>query len=116
MLYDTADSQCAALGAHLAVPRSEQENQCAVTLSVGDDVWLGVTDRVTEGAWIGSDTCGGVTAPASWWEPGEPNNSGDTFNADCIYIRLTGKWADWDCPTLSFPLCQLELCYRGDCL
>ncbi|KAF0308394.1 Mannose-binding protein C [Amphibalanus amphitrite] len=116
VIYATAQSQCAALGAHLAVPRSEAENQCAINLAVGDDVWLGVTDEVTEGTWMGKDTCGRVSPPAAWWNLGEPNNWGDTNDADCIYIHFSGKWADWDCPTLSFPLCQLWLCHREDCV
>ena len=97
------------------MPRSGAENSCAVSLAVGDDVWLGVTDTATEGVWMGKDKCGRLYPPSTWWLAGEPNNWGDTNNGDCIYIHFSGKWADWDCPTLSFPLCQLNLCHRGDC-
>ncbi|KAF0306433.1 hypothetical protein FJT64_002463 [Amphibalanus amphitrite] len=33
-VYTDAESQCAALGAHLAVPRSDEENQCAMNASL----------------------------------------------------------------------------------
>ena len=112
-LYSDSEVQCAELGAHLAVPRSEPENQCARQLMVGDDVWLGVTDEETEGQWMGKDGCGRVQPPSSWWMSGEP--SGET-NSDCIYIHNSGYWADWECPTLSYPLCQLSLCHKQRCM
>ncbi|KAF0305518.1 hypothetical protein FJT64_002570 [Amphibalanus amphitrite] len=46
--HTDAEGQCAEQGAHLAVPRSEVEHQCAVSASGGQRVWLCVTDLVTQ--------------------------------------------------------------------
>ena len=113
--FTKAESLCAELGAHLAVPRSEAENQCAMKASPGEMSWLGVTDVVTEGQFIGADGCGFVEDPA--WGDGQPTNS---ENRDFVVLLPPSDsegpgWADKKGRLTKYPLCQLALCYQPDC-
>ena len=116
--YTQAESLCAELGAHLAVPRSEAENQCAVTAAAGERVWLGFTDVVTEGQFIGADGCGIVPSDGPTWAENQPNNIGGVHDYGMLGTPsdLWGQgWYDRD-PDRNFrPLCQLALCYRPGC-
>ena len=109
--YSEAESRCAALGAHLAVPRSEAENQCAVNLAT--TVWLGVWKA--GGRLMAADGLAGpLPASETWWLPGEPNNDLGKFE-DCIDI-YAGGWNDEECSSrASRPLCQVENCHRSEC-
>ncbi|KAF0292305.1 Asialoglycoprotein receptor 1 [Amphibalanus amphitrite] len=62
-VYADAEQACAALSAHLAVPRSEQENQCAQQMIGGGPVWLGVSDRSVSMHWEAADGCGTLPVP-----------------------------------------------------
>ncbi|KAF0299172.1 Mannose-binding protein C [Amphibalanus amphitrite] len=117
--YIEAESQCAALGAHLAVPRSDEENQCAMIAAGGTTVWLGLTDVVTEGQFVGADGCGTALSTDPYWGDHQPNN----MNGNQYYIVMgvvsngqwNAKWNDQWGSELFSPLCQLPLCYRPDC-
>ncbi|KAF0314231.1 hypothetical protein FJT64_015334 [Amphibalanus amphitrite] len=63
--YDEAQSQCDALGAHLAVPRSDEENQCAIDAAGANIVWLGFNDVVTENQFVADDGCGPILSAES---------------------------------------------------
>lgn len=68
--YTDAELQCAGLGV-LAVPLTEDENQCAIDWSKENRVvWLGNTDGTAEGAYIRVDT-GDELMPvvAGFWGP-----------------------------------------------
>ena len=113
LTYAAAAAACAELGAHLAVPRSEAENQCVISASVvQNQPMLGVTDIVDEGSFVGDDArCGAVPADAAWWAAGEPNNAGDE---DCVVVG-SGMWNDVPCWLAYYPLCQLRHCHRPEC-
>ncbi|KAF0301543.1 hypothetical protein FJT64_026198 [Amphibalanus amphitrite] len=118
--YTTAESQCAALGAHVAVPRSDAENQCAVDAAVATVVWLGVLlvpglDGQYTGVYTGADGCGPVPISHRWGRE-QP----DIGTEDRIILSApgSGHWIDWhDNPgsALWLPLCQLALDYQPDC-
>ncbi|XP_043201043.1 brevican core protein-like [Amphibalanus amphitrite] len=118
--YTTAESQCAALGAHVAVPRSDAENQCAVDTAVATVVWLGVllvpgVDGQYTGVYTGADGCGPVPISHRWGRE-QP----DIGPEDRIILSApgSGHWIDWhDNPAsaLWLPLCQLALDYHPDC-
>ena len=116
--YTQAESLCAELGAHLAVPRSEAENQCAVTAAAGEICWLGITDVVTEGQFIGADGCGIVPSDDPAWAKNEPDY-GD--NQDQVLLRPFSNsedfpgWHDGLGSLKRYPLCQLPLCYQNSC-
>ena len=116
--YTQAESLCAELGAHLAVPRSEAENQCAVTAADGVNVWLGFTDVVTEGQFIGADGCGIVPSDDPNWAKNQPNDFGNQDHASMVSLsdpRWDPGWHD-DTPDVAFhPLCQLPHCFQPGC-
>ena len=115
--YPQAENLCAELGAHLAVPRSEAENQCAMAAAAGERVWLGFTDVVTEGQFIGADGCGIVPSDGPVWAGGQPNDYGDQDFAVLIPSNSFASpgWHDTKPDASKFPLCQLMLCYGPCC-
>ena len=118
--FNSAVVACADLGAHLAVPRSQAENDCAWRMAQGGRkgrVLIGCNDITTEGVFVGVDgECGPVPASAAWWKHGEPNNFGG--DEDCMMI-FQGAWGDEKCSEVLFfpkyPLCQLSGCYQPHC-
>ncbi|XP_043208851.1 brevican core protein-like [Amphibalanus amphitrite] len=116
VFYPEAESQCAALGAHLAVPRSDEENQCAIDAATDVEVWLGINDTVTEGQFVGADGCGTASSTGPQWVEGQPNDlSGQDFVVLFPVERGSG-WADEPALSLYRPLCQLGACYQPGCL
>ena len=119
--YDSAASACAKHDALLAVPRSEEENECAKSMTAGLNLgfYLGAKDDVKEGKHVGADgTCGTVPASKDWWGLGQPDNGGTLIsNEDCTTIFL-GGWNDVVCKGLlatTQALCQLRSCYEPQC-
>ena len=116
--YDDAVSACGALGAHLAVPRSEAEHQCTLNIAATQEiVWIGVTEITTEDnveAVIGDDgLCGTLPVSETWWKPEEPDNLEGIENCVVIVVR-NQAWHDTLCSNVFRPLCQLSSCYRPD--
>jgi hypothetical protein len=103
--WDEASTAANGLGGYLATLTSSQENSFIVDniMSIynpisntpGPALYLGATDRVTEGTWQW------VTGEA-WsytnWQPGEPNNAYG-FDQDFLHIVKTGFYGfnnNWD--------------------
>jgi hypothetical protein len=86
-----ADSN--AYGTDLATIQSLADNYYVhgVVASTGVNVWLGLTDSATEGAWMWND---GRTLlrSSAFWKTTEPFGRGD-----CAIMTSTGEWADGDC-------------------
>ncbi|KAF0291725.1 Lectin BRA-3 [Amphibalanus amphitrite] len=116
--FTEAESQCAAQGAHLAVPRSDEENQCAMNASGGVRVWLGLTDVITEGQFVGADGCGTVSSSSPHWAYNQPN---DFKNQDFVCLvpfsddPWNAGWQDHYPDEVMLALCQLPSCYQIDC-
>jgi large repetitive protein len=95
----TARNQAAAVGATLVTINSQAENdaiwQAAVAAGVTGGVWIGYTDRVTEGTWLWED---GSTATFTNWNAGEPSNSScfpSNEGEDAAVIQMSnGRWND----------------------
>lgn len=93
--FATAESNCVALGGHLATIASSTE-QSTITTSVvsGTNLyWIGYTDAATEGTWVWKD---GTSSAYSNWIPSQPDGSGTncaTFN------KTDGFWYDDACTT-----------------
>lgn len=107
-LWEDAASECASKGLEFGSIRSTEENDFVTELmrgsdlyftpesSVGEAVWLGFSDRGTEGVWVWED---GYTGGFANWAPGEPNDSG---GQDCGYLDTNpdprdGLWDDSGC-------------------
>ena len=111
MEYPQAELECAALEAHLAVPRGRDQNLCVSGLAQDRGVWLGVTDREEEGVFQGADGLPMENEGQTWGE-NQPNDNGDQ---DCVEVRKMesgfgfGQWNDWECTgNKNYPLCQLR--------
>lgn len=83
---------------HLPIPKSKDENKFYYNL-VGQqtafDMWLGISDEVNEGVWLGDDG-----KPVTWfnWRVNEPNNWGTGehwLEMDLTDPRHLGTWNDW---------------------
>ena len=113
MNYAEAEAACEELGAHLAVPCSEAENECAQFMTIGKmDLWLGVTRNI-RGTFVGVEgTCSPVPTSELWWARDQPNNVEDQ---DCVVTREDEGWNDDPCDKAAYPLCQLRNCYQPQC-
>ena len=79
----------------LPMPRDEEQNDYYFDLVGGKqkhDMWLGFSDELKEGTWIGEDG-----EPVTWfkWGPGEPNNAHENYDTaqgeHWVEIDLTGQ-------------------------
>merc|ERR1711970_88449 len=73
----------------------------------GKEVWMGGSDRTTEGVWKWLNGVGINTKDATWYGGG-PNNNGGVDGQDCMVINYNtdGKWDDQDCTNLVAFACQ----------
>ena len=109
--------QCGLLGAHLAVPRSEQENQCALS-AIGDRlVWIGLNDVEADSSFVGADGCESVPSTAPVWASGEPDALDEAHHVVMVSALspFPEGWHDNAETMLRYPLCQLPACYQPDC-
>ena len=107
LTYNDTETHCASLGAHIATPRSEQDNVCISSLCM-TDAWFGFRGAMTLESFVGMDGCGGITF--SNWQTYEP--SLDELD-NCISGSI--KWYDDPCAMQWDTLCQLPNCYRPEC-
>ncbi|XP_043205152.1 lectin BRA-3-like [Amphibalanus amphitrite] len=105
--FTEAKAACVSLGAHLAVPRSAEENQCVLTMAAGVDAWIGLSEHGEDGVFVAED--GGepmTTVDIPFWGAGEPN-SAITYN--CVQIWSVSKgWDDTSCSEQKAFICQLQ--------
>ncbi|XP_043200166.1 CD209 antigen-like isoform X2 [Amphibalanus amphitrite] len=116
--YTEAENQCAALGAHLAVPRSNEENQCAKSIAGNSSVWLGLNDVATENQFVGDDGCGTVPSDSPFWARRQPNNQNGQSHVALVRPDIPALqlgWHDFLPSHPVSPLCQLANCFDGSC-
>ena len=120
-----AIKKCYDLGAHLAVPRSQAEND-KVALAAAElqmepryMVWLGIETKIGSASrWVGTtDGCGDIED--HFWAYGQPDNH--TWPEPYVAYSPPGSVysSGWhtmpDNSRPHRPLCQLDNCYRPDC-
>ncbi len=91
--YADATTACLAINARLAVTSTADRYAVAKTLAGTRDVFIGLSDAVTEMtfAWIDA-----TPVVFTAWDPNEPNNSaGGGYEEDCAVIA-GGRAGDWD--------------------
>lgn len=91
--YADATTACLAINAKLAVTSTADRYAVAKTLAGTRDVFIGLSDAVTEMtfAWIDA-----TPLVFTAWDPNEPNNSaGGGYEEDCAVIA-GGRAGDWD--------------------
>jgi len=107
--WDTASTNCQAKSAKLASIENACEQQTVAALAT-KDVWIGGSDKATEGTWIwpsGTEfyknkapVSGIYTNLATAFE-----NTGQE-NQDCTQIKTDGKWDDIVCTTFKDYICE----------
>ena len=109
-----AQKHCEAAGGDLTSVNDQQEKSDVVALieraGLDEWVWIGGTDKVTEGEFVWSD---GSSFNFTDWNTGEPNNHYDHETAEnCLSIRekkYRRKWNDAPCH-LEMPfVCKVTL-------
>jgi hypothetical protein len=108
ILWAAAEAACEAEGTHLVVITSDEERDVVVALlgtspeDTSDKVWLGLTDRTSEGTW--RFVTGAVaTEEQLAWNSGEPNATGDCaalYRENELVPSRGGHYDDADCVTL----------------
>lgn len=90
-------------GTHLAVVGSELERSGVATL-VGDDTWIGLSDRVTEGTfrWVTR-----AASPFTAWAAGQPADAGG--DEDCVEQKfMMAGWRDQPCTEPLAYVCECD--------
>ena len=107
--WSDASAACLAANLQLASVRSASENALLVTTAAGNSVWIGGTDKDSEGMWTWSPS--GTPLPyTNWAGPeygygGQPDNFGDQ---DCLAFNWgsPGLWDDAACTLKKKYVCQ----------
>ncbi|XP_072042492.1 uncharacterized protein [Amphiura filiformis] len=112
-----ARSDCQARGATLTSVRDEAEQRFLTDLVRSDNVnvWIGLSDVVTEGSWIWDD---GTAYGYTNWAPQQPDNY--LGNDDCVHFRHgddVGLWNDYPCdsPWVSGYICKMRRPDTDEC-
>ena len=111
--WNAAQSACEQWGGYLATINSANENAFVKDLTNCSKTWLGLTDSVSEGAfiWVDGNPLAGPFIYSNW-EEGEPNNkSGE----DCVQIYSDGKWNDEGCGDSYCYVCEKNLQLASGC-
>ena len=108
-MYAEAEQRCAELGAHLAVPLTTEENQCAVDLAGSKGTFIGLKYSSSEEGFVRADGQGVLPLQEGFWADGEPNSSGSQTCCQLYWIYGTySGWDDTTCDWKSRALCQLS--------
>jgi hypothetical protein len=97
-----AELACQNDGGHLAVLGDPDENAFVTTLIAGRSVWIGLSDRASEGTFLW------VTDAAlafDEWATGEPNN---LWGEDCTEYRADETWNDVWCDSRRPYVCEID--------
>ena len=105
--FQSAENQCVSYNGHLASIHSRDEMEFVrgeVIRVISDFVWLGGSDRQTEGTWKWTD---GTTWDYTDWLDKEPSDDAHHENEDCLefwsnapsdyYGSKTNGWNDLSC-------------------
>lgn len=98
-----AEQQCELDGTHLWIPDSALEKTEVLALAPGENLWTGVTDRISLGQFV--RVTGGMQTYLPW-EPGEPDI--DVLQR-CIQIdSQMGLFGDHECPDQREYICECD--------
>lgn len=104
--WDDAFAACAASGGQLAKLTTQAESDAlreATRGTIGMSVYVGLTDRATEGTFEWTHGRDAFRA----FGPGEPNDAGG--DEDCVELfPASGKWNDIPCKLARSALCELR--------
>ncbi|MEJ7600998.1 MAG: lectin-like protein [Kofleriaceae bacterium] len=94
--YADAAAACVAFGSQLAIVNTSERDALARTLAGATDLFIGLTDQATEGAFVWSD---GTAVGYTNFYLNEPNDGSGVYPEDCIVINGVrgGQWDDRRC-------------------
>lgn len=102
IVWLSAEQTCETDGTHLVIVDNAAELTAMTNLIPGQNLWIGVTDRKTIGAFLA------VTGPSAAylpWDASEPDGSA----AECVFIdSLTLKMADQGCGSGRRAVCECD--------
>ncbi|XP_078021645.1 uncharacterized protein LOC144461835 [Epinephelus lanceolatus] len=104
--WQDSRDDCVRRGADLMIINSKEEQE--FTRKYRQIMWIGLTDRETEGVWKWVD---GTLLTTSFWHSGEPNNYEGT-NEDCVavnYHDYKNSWNDLECVIKNFWICEKKM-------
>ncbi|KAK9526663.1 hypothetical protein VZT92_015348 [Zoarces viviparus] len=113
--YHAASEDCHAMGGVLGTPTSSEENDQLrdyVRQSIGPDeqVWLGVNDMATEGAWVDQN---GFSITFKNWDTSNNRSpqpdGGKAHNCGVLSGASRGKWFDENCREEKPSVCQFNI-------
>ncbi|KAK0143162.1 C-type mannose receptor 2 [Merluccius polli] len=97
MTWQDAQSYCRERHSDLATISNSRDNNIALkskTNSAENNVWIGLNNNNTQGAWRWSEPEDSSNASFYNWNKDEPNG-----NSDCVEMREDGRWNDKKCTT-----------------
>ena len=98
--WQTRHDMCALDGTYIVVPDDAAELAAVVTLA-GTAIWVGVTDRATEGMFLTA-----LGAPATYlpWAAGQPDDKAP--GEDCVAAATTNLYSDERCNQSKRTVCE----------
>ncbi|XP_074922829.1 C-type lectin domain family 10 member A-like [Chelonoidis abingdonii] len=110
-LFDEAEQFCVSQKSHLTSISSEEEQEFLSKETKGQDHWIGLTDRETEGSWRWVDgTEYRADASREFWVHDQPDNwdQGIGSREDCVHIHPINQnfWNDANCTLPSRWICK----------
>ncbi|KAL7405292.1 hypothetical protein ABVT39_026739 [Epinephelus coioides] len=103
--WQDSRDDCVQRGADLMIINSKEEQN--FTGQYQKIMWIGLTDRETEGVWKWVD---GTLLTTSFWRSEEPNNNGG--NEDCVETNDNDHrkmWNDASCEAKKFWICENKM-------
>ncbi|KAM6184824.1 mannose-binding protein C [Rhynchocyon petersi] len=100
MPFESVQAVCAQHQASVATPRNAEENSAIHRLGK-EDIFLGITDKATEGQFV--DLAGRRLTYQNWAD-GEPNDA--ESGEDCVVMLKNGKWNDISCSSSFKVVCE----------
>ncbi|KAH3817276.1 hypothetical protein DPMN_118809 [Dreissena polymorpha] len=94
--------RCKQYGAHLPEVTTSGETSFLKN-TFGEKIFLGATDKLTEGHWVWENTQQAVGFQD--WHQGEPNNSKEE---DCLEIYRS-SWNDINCTNKQGIVCEFDI-------